>query len=386
MAKRDYYEVLVVSKSASTEEIKKAYRKLAMKFHPDKNPGDKAAENKFKEATEAYSVLADPEKRKQYDQFGFAGVEGMAGASPFGGSGFSGDFGGFDDIFGGFEDIFSSFFGGGFGSATRSGRGGVKRGNDLLYNIEISLEDAVQGRKVDITYDRLASCSSCNSNGGTGRKTCPNCGGSGQVRRSQGFFSIATTCPRCSGVGEIIENPCNVCHGNGNVNNRVKKTIKIPAGIDNGKRIIIRGEGDAGIKGGPAGDLHIKFHVKQHQYFLRDGDDLIMEIPISFTQAVFGSEVSIQTIEGKVIKLKISQGCENGKVLRIKGSGVPFLNDPDKKGDLYIKIYITIPKSLRKQEKDLLTQFKDIYGENRKPVPTKITGKSKVDEFFKFFR
>jgi molecular chaperone DnaJ len=350
--KRDYYEVLGVTKTASVDDIKKAYRKLAMKYHPDKNPGDKTAEEKFKEATEAYTVLADPQKRKQYDQFGFAGVDGMfggQGGNPFAGGGFSG----FEDIFSGFEDIFSSFFGGGggFGGGS-SQRNRTKRGNDLLYNMEITLEDAVLGKKVDITYDRLASCEKCHgsgSNSGSGKKTCPNCGGSGQVRRSQGFFSIATTCPRCGGYGEVIENPCPSCQGRGVISKRVTKSIKIPPGIDNGKRIIIRGEGDAGENGAPSGDLHIKFHVKPHPFYIRDDNDLIMEIPISFTQAVLGSEVSIDTIDNKTIKLKIPAGCENGKILRVKGAGVPDINSSENKGDLYIKVNVEVPKHLTKK-------------------------------------
>ncbi len=378
--KRDYYEVLGVTKSASVDDIKKAYRKLAMKYHPDKNPGDKSAEEKFKEATEAYTILADPQKRKQYDQFGFAGVEGMfagQGGNPFAGGGFSG----FEDIFGGFEDIFSSFFGGG-GQRSRA-----RKGNDLLYNMEISLEDAVLGKKVDISYDRLATCEKCHGSGsssGTGKKTCPNCGGSGQIRRSQGFFSIATTCPRCGGYGEVIENPCMSCQGRGVLSRRITKTIKIPPGIDNGKRIIIRGEGDAGENGAMPGDLHIKFNVKPHPYFIRDDNDLVMEIPISFTQAVLGSEISIDTIDSKTIKLKVPPGCENGKILRVKGAGVPDINSSDR-GDLYIRVIVEVPKHLTKNEKNLLEQFKSLHGENLKPSPLKISNRDRLNDFFAKF-
>lgn len=383
MAKRDYYEVLGISKTATVEEIKKAYRKLAMQYHPDRNPGNKEAEEKFKEATEAYTILADAEKRKQYDQFGFAGVEGMfsGGQNPFSGGGFNG----FEDIFSGFEDIFSSFFGSGFGSSGRYQKR-ARRGSDLLYNMEITLNDAVQGKKVDITFDKLSSCEKCHGSGsssGSGRTACPNCGGAGQVRRSQGFFSIATTCARCSGTGEIINNPCSSCGGRGLVSKKVTKTIKVPPGIDNGKRIIIRGEGNSGEQGSQAGDLHIKFFVKQHLYFVREENDLVTEIPISYTQAVLGSEINVDTIDGKTIKLKIPAGCENGKVLRIKHEGMPKLESPTVRGDLYIRVFIDIPKALNKEEKKILENFKAVHGENQKPTPSKISNKnSKMEDFF----
>lgn len=389
MARKDPYEILGVSKSASTEEIKKAYRKLAMKYHPDRNPGDKTAEENFKEATDAYSILADPEKRKRFDQFGYAGLEGMfsGGGSPFNGSG-SGIFDGFEDIFGGFEDIFSSFFGGGFRSSTGRRRG-ARRGHDLLYSVEITLEDIVKGKNIDIAYEKLVPCDTCKGSGsssGSGRRSCPNCGGTGQVRHSQGFFSISTPCSRCNGSGEVIENPCKICNGKGVVHKRVSKNIKIPLGIDSGKKIILRGEGDAGENGAPSGDLHIKFSVKPHPYFLRDENDLIIEIPISFTQAVLGDDINVDTIDNKTIKLKIPSGCENGKILRIKDAGVPYLNNSGKRGDLYIKVYVEVPKSLNKNEKALLEQFRNLHGEKRKPIPTKISNRSRLNDFFDSFR
>jgi len=382
MTKRDYYEVLGVSKTASLDEIKKAYRKLAMQYHPDRNPGDKRAEEKFKEATEAYTVLADPEKRKQYDQFGFAGVDGMfsGGQNPF-----SGGFSGFSDIFSDFEDIFSSFFGGGFGSSSGRERRG-RRGRDIVYNLEISLSGAVEGKKVDITFDRMTPCEKCNGSGsssGTGRTACPACGGTGQIRRSQGFFSIATPCPKCNGTGEVVKNPCLSCSGTGAVLKKVTKTIKVPQGIDNGKMIIIRGEGHAGENGAPAGDLHIKFRIKPHPYFLREGDDLIAEIPISFTQAVLGAEINIDTIDGKTIKLKIPAGCENGKVLRVKNVGMPKLDSPLIRGDMYIRVFIDVPKSLTREERRILEQFRELHGENPKPTPMKISNKnSRMEDIF----
>lgn len=371
--KRDYYEVLGVEKSASVDEIKKAYRKLAMQYHPDKNPGNKEAENKFKEATEAYTILADDDKRKKYDQFGFAGVEGMnSGGNPFQGGRY-----GFDDVFSGFEDIFSSFFGGGGGFGGSSGRRS-RRGSDRLYNLEITLEEAALGKKVDLNFDKLETCDVCHGSGsksGGGKKRCPECGGSGQVRRSQGFFSISTPCSRCNGTGDIIEDPCPTCRGAGVSNKRVSKTIKIPQGIDNGKRIIIKGEGDAGENGSPSGDLHIKIRVKQHDYFYREEQNLIMIVPISFTQAALGDEINITSLDNKLIKLKIPAGCENGKVLRIKGAGMPYLDFPDKKGDLFIKVEVEIPKSLNKEEKRLLEELRKIKGEEKKPSPKKITEK-----------
>lgn len=368
MAKRDYYEVLGVQKSASVDEIKKAYRKLAMQHHPDKNPGDKVAEDKFKEATEAYTVLSDDTKKKRYDQYGFAGVEGMSGGNPFEGGGYSN----FDDVFSGFEDVFSSFFGGGSGSR----RGRSQRGNDLLYTLEITLEDAAVGKKVDITYDRQVLCDVCKGSGsksGTGKKRCSECGGSGQVRRNQGFFSIATTCPRCKGTGEIIEDPCPSCGGSGLKRQRVVKSVKIPAGIDSGKRIIIRGEGDAGADGSPSGDLHIKFVVKQHEHFIREGYDLRIHIPISYTQAVLGDEINVKTIDGKTIKIKIPAGCENGKILRFKGAGIEYIEAPGKKGDLYVQVFVNVPTKLSKEEKVLLEKLREISGEEVAPQPMKIS-------------
>jgi molecular chaperone DnaJ len=382
MAKRDYYEVLGVPKTSSVDEVKKAYRKLAMQYHPDRNPGNKQAEEKFKEATEAYTVLADDEKRKRYDQYGFAGVEGMqGGGNPFQGGNFD-----FDDIFSGFEDIFSSFFGGS-GGGSRGGRR-VKRGSDLLYNLDISLEDAAYGKKIDITYDKKIICDVCHgtgSKGGEGKRRCPDCGGSGQVRRSQGFFSISTPCPRCHGTGDIIDNPCPSCGGNGILSKKTTKNIKIPAGIDNGKRIIIKNEGDAGENGSPSGDLHIKFRIRDHEYFYREGANLIMEIPISITQAILGDEININTLDNKTIKLKIPASCENGKILRIKNAGVPYLENPEHKGDLYIRVNLDIPKHITKEEKKILEEFRTIHGENQSPTPKKLKERDGNRDFFEQF-
>lgn len=381
--RKDLYEVLGVSKNASLDEIKKAYRKLAMQYHPDRNPGNKEAEEKFKEATEAYTILSDQEKRDRYDQFGFAGVEGMysnAGGNPFQGANFSD----FEDIFNGFEDlsdIFSSFFGGGFGSRNKRG----KRGNDRLYNLEITLEDAFAGKKIELTFDKQDTCDICKGTGsksGGGKRRCPECGGSGQIRRSQGFFSISTPCPRCNGSGDIIEDPCSACRGRGVVIKKITESIKIPAGIDTGKRIIIKGKGDAAENGGIPGDLHIKIRVKPHDYYHRDRDNLIMVIPISFTQAILGDEISIPTIDGKIIKLKIPSGCENGKVLRIKGAGMPNIDMPERRGDLYIKVEIEIPKHLTKDERRILEEYRRIHGEELKPHPKKINIERQEGSYF----
>jgi len=374
VAKRDYYEVLGVPKGASKDEIKKAYRKLAIKYHPDKNPGDKNAEDSFKEATEAYEVLGDEKKRQAYDQFGFAGVEGMNGGG--GGHDYSTVFHDFEDIFGDFGDIFSSFFG---GSGSRS-QGGRKRrsnrGPDLRYNLEVSFKDAVYGTKVEIAYARNVSCSTCGGSGaasGSGKKVCPTCGGSGQVRRSSGFFSIASPCPTCGGEGYIIENPCAACHGSGLLRKQQKIKVTIPPGIESGKRINIPGQGDNAVGGGPAGDLYVFITVKPHDYFERDGNDLYCAIPISFTQAALGSEIQVSTLEDKKLKLKIPAGTQNGKILRIKNEGVPYLHNNAKKGDLYIKIMVEVPKKLSLRSKQLLKELADIEGENGTPQPVSLS-------------
>jgi len=265
------------------------------------------------------------------------------------------------------------FFGGGFGG-TRSRK--TKRGNDRLYNLEITLEDAFFGKKVDLTFEKQEVCEVCKGTGsrsGGGKRRCPECGGSGQIRRSQGFFSISTPCPRCNGSGDVIDDPCPSCRGRGVVIKKVTESIKIPPGIDSGKRIIIKGKGDAAENGGIPGDLHIKIKVKPHDYYYRDGDNLVMSIPISFTQAILGDEVSITTIDGKIIKLKIPPGCENGKILRIKGAGMPNLDMPERKGDLYIKVEIDISKHISKEERRILEEYRRIHGENSKPQPKKIS-------------
>ncbi|MBN2444478.1 MAG: molecular chaperone DnaJ [Spirochaetales bacterium] len=368
MAKRDYYEVLGVQKNASKDEIKKEYRKLAIKYHPDKNPGDKEAEEKFKEATEAYEVLADDKKRQTYDQFGFAGIEGMAGG---GSHDYTSVFRDFEDIFGDFSGFFDSFFG---GSGTRrkkqSTRG--RRGADLRYDVKIAFTDAAFGTKVDVSFVRNESCTTCGGTGadkGSKRKLCPGCGGSGQVRRSSGFFSIATTCPSCNGEGEIIERPCTDCSGRGLVRKNKKIKVTIPVGIENGKRIHIPEQGDGGLNGGPPGDLYVFVHVLPHKYFERNNNDVYCMIPISMTQAALGAEIYITTLDDKKVKLKIPAGTQNGKVLRLRNEGIPYLHYSNRKGDMYITIRVVVPERLDSKQHKLLKELSALLSEEESPEP-----------------
>ena len=343
--KRDYYQVLNVSRNATGDEIKKAYRKLAIKYHPDKNQGDKAAEDKFKEATEAYEILRDSKKRGRYDQFGHAGVEGtMAGF----------DFGSFEDIvgevFGGFEDLFS------FGTSRR--QKGPKRGRSLQYDLTVSLEDVIYGKTVTIEVPRLETCSKCHGNGaepGSKLETCPECYGRGQITRSQGFLTMRQTCPRCQGEGRVILNPCRECGGRGV--SRVTRKIKIgiDKGIDTNTKIRIRGEGEAGLNGGPPGDLFVVVYVEPHDTFVREQNDLIASVKISFVQATLGLEINVPTIDGSA-KLMIPAGTQYGKRLRIRGKGVPYYNHYGS-GDLIVEVEIETPSNLTAQEKELLEAF-----------------------------
>ena len=363
-AKRDYYEVLGVEKSADQDAIKKAYRKLAIKYHPDRNPGDKEAEEKFREATEAYEVLSDEKKRPIYDQYGFAGLDGAAGG---GGAGYSHAFHDFSDLFGGagggFSDIFDSIFGGGFsgGSSSRSRRGPAS-GASLRYDLHIKFKDAVYGTEADISFKHNEVCSSCNGSGGaagSSRKTCPTCNGMGQVRQGSGFFSIQQTCPKCGGHGTVIDKPCATCRGSGLVEKSKTVSLKIPAGVDDGKRLVLRGLGDAGENGGPAGDLVVVLHVDSHPLFEREGSDLYCAVPISIAQAALGCEISISALDGKKIAIKIPEGTSSGKLLRIKGEGVP-LSGSGRKGDLYVKVIVKTPSRLSSKQKDLLKQYLEL--------------------------
>ena len=371
MAKKDYYDVLGTSKEASIDDIKKAYRKLAIKYHPDKNAGNKEAEERFKEATEAYEVLSNDKKRQAYDQFGFAGVEGMAG--PGGAHDFSSVFHDFEDIFGDMGGVFNSFFG---GSSRRRTSNGVQKGSDLRYNLNISFKDAVFGEKIEISYTRNVSCSECKGTGsesGSGRRICPTCGGSGQVRRSSGFFSIASPCQTCHGEGYIIENPCKNCNGTGLIHKTQKVKVTIPPGIEAGKRINIPGQGDTGPNGGPAGDLYVYFNIKPHEYFERDSTDVYCVIPISIAQAALGTEIFIAALDERKIKVYIPPGTQNGKILRLKNEGIPFLHNKNRKGDMYIKMLVKIPSKLSLKAKDLLNEFSKIQGEETSPKPVRLS-------------
>jgi len=354
MAKRDYYEVLGVNKNASAEELKKAYRRLAMKHHPDRNPDDAEAEAKFKEAKEAYEVLSDGQKRSAYDQFGHAGVDpnAAAGAGGFGGGG-----AGFADIFG---DVFGDIFGGG-------GRGGrAYRGADLQYNLRITLEEAVRGTTVEIKIPTTKECPSCDGSGakpGTSKKTCPTCQGQGAVRVQQGFFSIQQPCPECHGAGEIIEDPCDECHGAGRVETQKTLSIKIPAGVDTGDRIRHAGEGAPGEQGGPAGDLYVLIEVKPHPIFKRDDADLLCDMPISFVAAALGGEIEVPTLDGRV-SLKIPAETQTGKVFRMRGKGVrPVRGGPT--GDLMCRVHVETPVNLTKEQRELLEAFERSLGEGK---------------------
>lgn len=365
MAKRDYYEVLGVQKNATMDEIKKGYRKLAVQYHPDRNPGNKEAEEKFKEATEAYEVLSDDQKRPIYDQYGFAGLEGMGGGGGFDPSHFQG----FEDIFGDFSGIFENLFGGG-GRRRSGGRSGPAQGSSLRYDLQITFKDAVYGTKAEIQYSRNESCSACKGSGaagGSGRKMCGTCQGSGQVRHSSGFFSIASACPSCGGEGTIIENPCKECGGSGTQKKRQKILVTIPPGVDDGKRISIPRQGDAGPNGGPYGDLYVFIRVKAHPYFERSGSDLYCAIPISVTQASLGAEITVTALDDKKLKLKVPSGTQSGKLLRIREEGVPNANG--RKGDLYIKIIVQVPVKLSSKAKALMEEIAALEGENTSPTP-----------------
>lgn len=349
MSKRDYYEILNVARNASEAEIKQAYRRLAMKHHPDRNPGDQVAEEKFKEAKEAYEVLTDSRKRAAYDQFGHAGVDSSVGG---GGGGYGGaaDLG---DIFGGvFRDIFGGMRGG--------GGGGQYRGADLRYTLDLTLEEAVFGTTAKIRVPTLVSCASCAGSGakpGTKPTTCPTCRGVGQVRMQQGFFSIQQTCPRCQGRGTIIPEPCETCRGSGRVEEQKTLSVKVPAGVDNGDRIRLAGEGEHGEQSGPPGDLYVQIRVKPHPIFTREDNDLYCEVPIGFTTAALGGDLEVPTLDGRV-SLKIPAETQTGKVFRVRGKGVkPVRGGPT--GDLLCRINIETPVNLTKEQKELLQQFAD---------------------------
>lgn len=372
--KRDYYEVLEVSKNATPDEIKKAYRKKAMQYHPDKNPGNKEAEEKFKEATEAYEVLKDEQKRAAYDKYGQAAFEngGMGnGAGGFGGfgGGFSGgNFGDFSDIFGQFSDIFSGM-GGGFSSSQARQKSYSTRGSDLRYDIEITLEEALKGKTVDISFRSMVKCDKCNGAGSTDKNSfasCPDCNGTGVQRKKQGFFVVEQTCKRCNGTGKIIKNPCSDCGGTGRKEKDRKLSVKIPIGVDSGNKIKLRNEGEAGTNGGVSGDLYVFIKIKEHKIFKRSGNDLMMDLKILPTVAMIGSEITVPTIDGEDATLKIPAGTQHDTKLRIKGKGMPALNDATKRGDLIVTIKISIPTTLNDTEKKLTKDLNESLQKTQK--------------------
>lgn len=371
MSKRDYYEILGVDRDASEKDIKKAYRRVAMKFHPDRNPDDKESEEKFKEASEAYEILADPQKRAAYDQFGHDGVSGNAGAGGFGGGGAS-----FSDIFG---DVFGDIFGGGGG-----GRRGPMRGSDLRYNLDVDLEEAVKGTEVKIRIPTLVACGSCDGSGakqGSSPVTCTTCGGVGQVRMQQGFFSVQQTCPNCRGKGKTISDPCGACHGQGRVEETKTLSVKVPPGVDTGDRIRLGGEGEAGPEGGPPGDLFVQINVREHKIFERDGKHLYCEVPISIVDAALGGELEVPTLEGRV-KLKIPEETQTGKLFRLRGKGVTPVRGGST-GDLLCRVVVETPVNLNKRQKELLSELHESFEEEgNQQSPRKTSWFEGVKNFF----
>ncbi|HUO03963.1 MAG TPA: molecular chaperone DnaJ [Candidatus Binataceae bacterium] len=352
--KRDYYEILGVARGAGDDELKKAYRRLAIQFHPDRNPGNHEAEERFKEINEAYQVLSDPERRAQYDRFGHAAFQNAQGP---------GGFGGFD-FTQGFEEVFSDIFGDFFGSGRGRSRSRTRRGDDLRYDLEIEFEEAARGIEKVIKFQRLAQCEACNGTrargGQSGARTCPNCRGAGQVRTQQGFFSISTTCGQCRGEGTIIADPCPKCQGQGRIRRAGSLAVKIPPGVDNGSRLKLRGEGEAGYAGGPQGDLYVVIHVKEHELFVRQDNDIIIEAPISFPQAALGTEMDVPTLDGKV-KLKIPAGTQAGKILRLKGRGIADLHGYGR-GDQLVRVIVETPRNLTPRQRELLEEFAQLDG------------------------
>jgi molecular chaperone DnaJ len=354
MAKRDYYETLGVGKTANDNDLKSAFRKLAKEHHPDKNPGDKAAEQKFKDLSEAYEVLKDPQKRAAYDQFGHAAFEG--GRGPGGPGGFGPDFASsMSDIF---DDLFGEFMGGRRGQGGRQ-QGGRERGADLRYNMDIDLVEAFSGKTARIRVPTSIACEPCAGTGakpGTQPKSCPTCGGHGKVRASQGFFTIERTCPGCQGRGDIIADPCTSCQGAGRVTKERTLDVNIPAGVEDGTRIRLAGEGEAGLRGGPTGDLYIFLSIKPHDFFQRDGADIFCRVPIAMTTAALGGQIDVPTVDGQKTRVKVPEGCETGKQFRLKGKGMPVLRSKTA-GDMYIQVEVETPKSLSKRQRELLEEF-----------------------------
>ncbi len=370
MAKKDYYEVLGVNRDAPEDEIKKSFRKMAMKFHPDRNPDNPKAEEHFKEAKEAYEVLTDASKRQAYDQYGHAGVDpsqGMAGGAGMGG---------FGDAF---SDIFGEIFGGGRGG----GRQGVYRGADLRYNLEIGLEEAARGTDTKIRIPTMEECATCNGSGakpGTQPQTCTTCNGRGEVRMQQGFFSLQQTCPRCHGSGKMVATPCGTCQGAGRVKQQKTLSVKIPAGVDEGDRIRLSGEGEHGVSGGPSGDLYVVIHIKPHQVFTREHSDLHCEMPVSFTTAALGGEIEIPTLDGHA-KIKVPSETQSGQVFRLRGKGIKGLRSASH-GDLMCHVVVETPVRLTDRQKELLRELDQINAQDSRHNPRAKSWMDKVREFF----
>ena len=370
MAKRDYYDVLGVNKGASPDELKSAYRKLAVKYHPDKNEGDKAAEEKFKEASEAYHVLSNSERKQNYDNFGHAAFEN--------GGGGRGGFGNFD-FSGSFSDIFEDFFGEGFGGGGRKRGRRSNRGSDLRYDLSIDLEEAFNGKKEDIKFSTSEKCDTCKGSGskpGHSAGNCSMCNGHGQVRSSQGFFTVQQTCPQCGGVGEEITNPCSTCNGQGKKQASKRISVTIPKGVDDGTRIRLAGKGEAGSRGGQNGDLYLFVNVHSHDLFKRSEENLFFECPISIADAALGTSIEIPTIDGGKAKIKIPGGTQSGKQFRLRGKGMPYMRGNDY-GDLYVQVNTEVPISLNKEQKDLLEKFREIENEKSNPSIKKFFQKAK---------
>lgn len=380
--KRDYYEVLGVDRGASDDELKKAYRKAAKKYHPDLNPGDAEAEKSFKEVNEAYEVLSDKEKRSRYDQFGHAGVDPNFGAGGGYGGGFNGDFGDFGDL----GDLFGSFFGGGFGGGSRrSNPNAPRRGSDASSAVNLTFEEAAKGCTKTVKVTKIDTCDECGGSGaekGTTSKTCPVCNGSGQVTSAQrtpfGVFKTQTVCNNCHGSGKVIENPCKRCNGKGRIRHTVEETIEVPAGIDDGQVINLRGKGDSGVNGGPAGDLRINVNVRPHPIFQRNGYDVYCEVPITFTDAALGADITVPTLDGKV-KFTIHEGTQPGDEFKLKGKGIQRLNYSGK-GDQYVKIVVEIPKNLSKEQKEILRNFQS--SSDDKNYKARKSFMDKIKDFF----
>ena len=376
--KRDYYEVLGVDKNASADEIKKAYRKSAMKYHPDRNPGDKEAEEKFKELGEAYEVLSDADKKARYDQFGFAGVDPNYGGGAGGYGGGFGGFGGFD-----FGDIFGDFFGG--GGRRQNAQTAPRRGENVGARLELTFEEAAFGTEKEVAAQRIENCAVCNGSGSADGQieTCSQCRGTGQIRTVQNIMGMqmqsTTTCPQCSGRGKIVKNPCNTCRGKGKVRRTQKIKVKVPAGVDNGQTVRLRGEGSVGFNGGPNGDLMVDIYIKQHPIFERDGIHVYCEVPISFTQAALGGEIEVPTLDGKV-KFEVPEGTQTGKLFTLSGRGVPAVNNPKRRGDHRFSVVVETPTRLTREQKELLRKLDDSLESKSSPKRNKFF--DTIKEFF----